>query len=84
MNQYEYGVGNDVVNHPKHYISESGIEAIDVIESFTDGLVGYEAVETGNVLKYMLRWKNKNGVEDLKKAQWYLNRLIENVEKETK
>lgn len=73
----------DMVNHPNHYKTKSGIEAIDAIEAFTEGLTGYEAVETSNVLRYMFRWKKKNGLEDLKKAQWYLNRLIENVEKET-
>lgn len=73
----------DMVNHPSHYKTKSGIEAIDAIEAFTEGLTGYEAVETGNVLRYMFRWKKKNGLEDLKKAQWYLNRLIKNVEKET-
>ena len=72
----------DLVNHPQHYKTKSGLEAIDVIEAFTDGLQGYEAVETGNVLKYICRWKKKNGLEDLKKAQWYLNRLINKLEKE--
>ena len=72
----------DLVNHPQHYKTKSGLEAIDVIEAFTDGLQGYEAVETGNVLKYICRWKKKNGIEDLKKAQWYLNRLISKLEKE--
>ena len=72
----------DMVNHPQHYKTKSGLEAIDVIEAFTDGLQGYEAVETGNVLKYICRWKKKNGLEDLKKAQWYLNRLISKLEKE--
>ena len=72
----------DMVNHPNHYKTKSGIEAIDIIEAFTEGLTGYEAVETGNILKYICRWKKKNGLEDLKKAQWYLNRLIKNVEKE--
>ena len=67
---------NDTVNHPNHYISASGLEAIDVIKAFTEGLDGYEAVATGNVIKYILRWKKKNGLEDLKKAQWYLTDLI--------
>lgn len=71
----------DMVNNPAHYQSDSGLEVIDVIEAFTADLKGYEAVETGNVLKYMCRWKKKNGLEDLKKARWYLDRLIENVEK---
>ena len=74
-------MGN-TVNHPDHYATKKGIEAIDVIEAFTEGLVGCEATHTGNVLKYICRWKKKNGLEDLKKAQWYLNRLIECVEKE--
>ena len=70
----------DNVNHPAHYKSASGLEAIDVIEAFTEGLTGYEATHTGNTLKYMLRWKHKNGIEDLKKARWYLDRLISNLE----
>ena len=72
----------DPVNHPDHYISESGIEAIDVIKAFTSELKGYEAVATSQVLKYILRWKNKNGLEDLKKAKWYLEDLIKYVEEE--
>lgn len=72
---------NDMVNHPPHYQSESGLEVIDVIEAFTADLKGSEAVCTGNVIKYTLRWKHKNGLEDLKKARWYLNRLIDYVEK---
>ena len=71
----------DNVNHPPHYQSKSGLETIDVIEAFTEDLVGGEATNTGNVLKYMCRWKSKNGLEDLKKARWYLNRLIGIVEK---
>lgn len=69
---------SDMVNHPSHYISPDGLEAIDVIKSFTKGLEGYEAVATGNALKYILRWKHKNGVEDLEKAKWYIDSLIEN------
>ena len=72
----------DVVNHPKHYKAVNGLEAIDVIEAFTAKLKGIQATDTGNVLKYMLRWHEKNGLEDLKKAQWYLNHLISKVEKE--
>ena len=71
----------DVVNHPQHYQSETGLETIDVIEAFTFDLKGIEAVCTGNVLKYICRWPQKNGLEDLKKARWYLDRLINHVEK---
>lgn len=73
---------SDNVNHPQHYQSKSGLEVIDVIDAFTDGLTGMEAVCTGNVLKYVCRWKHKNGIEDLKKAAWYLNKLIEEKENE--
>lgn len=72
----------DVVNHPDHYKSATGLETIDVIEAFTNDLVGLEAVCTANIIKYICRWKKKNGLEDLRKAQWYLNKLIEKVEKD--
>ena len=72
--------GFDMVNHPKHYKAKNGMEVIDVIEAFTANLKGYEATHTGNVIKYICRWKEKNGLEDLRKAQWYLNRLIKNIE----
>lgn len=67
----------DNVNHPKHYISGKGIEVIDVIEAFTENLRGIQATDTGNIIKYICRWHEKNGVEDLEKARWYLNHLIE-------
>jgi hypothetical protein len=70
-----------MVSHPSHYQSETGLEVIDVIEAFTFDLKGIEATDTGNVLKYMCRWKMKNGLQDLKKAQWYLTHLIDHVEK---
>ena len=72
--------GFDMVNHPSHYKAKNGMEVIDVIEAFTANLNGYEASHTANVIKYICRWKEKNGLEDLKKAQWYLNRLIKNIE----
>lgn len=71
---------NDVVNHPSHYQTKSGLETIQVIEAFTEDLTGIEAVYTGNVIKYICRWNKKNGLQDLKKAQWYLDHLIEKVE----
>ena len=72
----------DNVNHPAHYQSRQGIEVIDVIGAFTEDLRGMEAVCTANALKYTCRWKHKNGVEDLKKAIWYLNKLIDIKTKE--
>ena len=68
-----------MVNHPKHYKTESGIETIEVIEAFTADLVGIEAVDTSQVIKYICRWKKKNGVQDLEKANWYLTHLINHV-----
>lgn len=66
----------DKVNHPSHYTAGK-VECIDAIESATTGLTGIEAVCTANAIKYLWRWKHKNGVEDLKKAQWYVKHLIE-------
>lgn len=43
---------------------------------------GLDAVCTANAIKYLWRWKGKNGVEDLKKARWYIDRLIKHYEKE--
>lgn len=71
----------NMVEHPPHYQSETGLEVIDVIQAFTFDLKGIEATDTGNVIKYICRWKSKNGLEDLKKARWYLNHLINHVEK---
>jgi len=65
----------DPVNHPSHY-GQGSIEAIEYIkDSLTkEEFIGYLR---GNISKYLHRWRYKNGVEDLKKAQWYLNKLIE-------
>lgn len=61
----------DIVNHPSHYTYGKGLEVIDVIDAFECGF------EQGNIIKYVLRYKHKNGIEDLEKAKWYLNHLIE-------
>lgn len=78
-----YETSDKMVSHPPHYQSSTGLEVIDVIEAFTDGLNGIEATDTGNVIKYICRWKTKNGIQDLKKAMWYLTHLINHVEKES-
>lgn len=74
-----YESSDQMVSHPSHYQSKAGLEVIDVIEAFTDGLNGIEATDTGNILKYVCRWKHKNGLQDLEKAQWYLTHLIERI-----
>lgn len=63
----------DNVNSPSHY-TDGNIEVIDIIEDRKLDFL------EGNVLKYLLRYKHKNGTEDLLKAQWYLNRLIKRQE----
>lgn len=64
---------HDVVNNPKHYNSHaSGVECIDVTKNMNFCL--------GNAFKYIFRHRDKNGLEDLKKAKWYLQRELGDVE----
>ena len=65
----------DSVNKPAHY-NQSGIECISAIEASmsNEQFCGYLK---GNIQKYIWRFESKNKIEDLKKAQWYLNKLIE-------
>lgn len=70
----------DNVNHPQHYKTDSGLEAITVIEAF---FIGNYLL--GNVFKYIARAGKKNDrLEDLKKARWYLDREINRIEKGNK
>ena len=65
----------DVVNSPSHYKS-GGIEAIEGIEA-SMGPEAYAGYLKGNIMKYMWRYERKGKpIEDLKKARWYLDRLI--------
>lgn len=64
----------DFVNRPPHYKQHpTGIECIQVVEHLP--------FLEGNIIKYVWRWRDKGGVEDLEKAKWYLDRLIENERK---
>jgi len=65
----------DAVN-PQHY-KQGRVEVIDIIEDAVRGADPFEAVCQANILKYTLRYRAKNGVEDLRKSVWYANRLIE-------
>lgn len=67
---------SDPVN-PSHY-KQGSIECIEAIKAALRG--GFTAYLWGNVLKYTWRWPSKNGIEDLKKASWYLDRLIQEEE----
>jgi hypothetical protein len=72
----------DTINHPSHY-TQGKIECIDAIEESTKGLIGISAVCVANVIKYIWRYKFKNGIEDLKKARWYLDKLISHEENQS-
>ena len=65
----------DMVNHPSHY-ERYNMETIEAIkgQSTPDE---YRGFLKGNVLKYLARYRGKNGIEDLNKAEWYLHRLQE-------
>jgi len=73
-----YG-GVDLVNSPPHY-NQAGIECVDAISAATDD--GFQYYLQGNIIKYLWRYRYKNGIQDLEKAQWYLNKLIETLEEE--
>lgn len=68
-------VQGDVVNHPPHY-TDGGIECIEAIEAALTP-EEYRGYLKGNIQKYVWREKHKGGTESLKKAQWYLDRLIQ-------
>ena len=72
---------HDNVNNPTHYKLNGGIEVIDIIDAHVDSINdGREAVYSANVLKYILRYRGKGGIESLKKARWYLDRMIAYME----
>ena len=64
--------------NPSHY-KNGKVECIDALESATVNKTGLEAVCTANVIKYLWRYEDKNGLEDVKKAQWYLEKLIKHL-----
>lgn len=67
---------SDMVNHPKHY-TKGGIETLDFILAKVEGLPPQEAVLVGHIIRYVSRYNDKfNPVEDLKKAKFYLEKLI--------
>ena len=81
--------GYDPVNRPKHYMlfANEGIEVRDVIEKlvnkFSPEIHNYGGLTVSDyvqMMQYLMRFMDKNGVEDLKKAKWYLDKLIEAYE----
>ena len=76
-----YECEDKMVSHPDHYQSGNGMEVIDVIKAFTADLKGIQATDTGNAIKYILRWpKKEKPIQDLKKAIWYIQHLIDQLE----
>ena len=63
----------EMVQHPSHY-NQGKVECIDAMAAATVNKRGI------NVIKYLFRYETKNGLEDVKKAAWYLNRLIDELE----
>ena len=80
LHAFDASTLQDNVNNPAHY-GKGEIEAIDYISDFLTP-EEYQGYLRGNIAKYLHRWPYKNGVEDLKKASWYLDRLINEAEKE--
>ena len=66
----------DLINEPPHYISDNGIECFDAMVA-SQGVYAVISFCECNVFKYIWRYRKKNGLEDLKKAQWYLNKAVE-------
>lgn len=62
--------------NPSHY-KQGKVECIEALEAATVNKTGLDAICTANVIKYLWRCEEKGGVEDLKKAQWYLSKMIE-------
>ena len=72
--------GEDMVNNPNHY-NNGAIECIDAIEESMT-LEGFRGYLKGNVQKYVWRYESKGGIQDLMKAQWYLDKLISVTEED--
>jgi len=71
---YGKALSNDSIN-PSHY-KQGSVECIDALEAATVNLKGIEAVCTANAIKYLWRWKEKGGHDDLRKALWYITKLL--------
>lgn len=70
---------DDNINHPLRY-TKGDVECIDAIKAATVGKTGIEAVDVGHVIRYLWRYEEKDGLESVKKAQWYIEHLIKQLE----
>jgi hypothetical protein len=78
-----FGEIDEAVHWPEHY-RQGGIEAIDAIKAAVTTAPPVQAVFVANILKYVWRYREKNGKQDLMKARWYLDELIKEVSKDDK
>jgi len=69
---------SDIIN-PNHY-QRDGMECIDAIEAAIQNLSGVEAYATGSAIKYLWRWKEKGGKDDLNKAKWFIQKMVAYIE----
>ena len=69
---------DNMVNHPSHY-TQGGVECIDALKAATINKSPFEAVCVANIIKYLWRYEEKGGLEDIDKAAWYLQRLHKEV-----
>ena len=70
-------MGDDIINHPAHY-KAGGIETIEYMKAKMTS-EQFEGYLLGNVFKYLSRYQYKDGLSDLKKAEWYLKRMIKEI-----
>lgn len=63
----------DLVNQPPHY-NQGGVECIEAIKASMSA-EEFQGYLKGNAIKYLWRYRHKNGLQDLEKANWYLNKL---------
>lgn len=74
-------MAHDPINHPRHYAKDGGIECIEAQEA-SMSKEAFRGALKFNIQKYVWRYESKNGLEDLKKARWYLDLLIFSMETE--
>jgi hypothetical protein len=65
--------------NPSHY-QRDGMECIEAIEAAVQNLSGAEAYATGSAIKYLWRWKEKGGIDDLNKAKWFIQKMVDHLE----
>ena len=72
---------HDNVNNPKHYAGSTSLECIECMRVTFGSVATYDFC-LGNAFKYLWRYKNKNGAEDIKKARWYLDYVQHDIERD--